>query len=99
MSIMKCPACGGQTDDSAPACPHCGKAVGFHPGVPAGSTVCRKCGILAPEGAACPVCGAKLSVDSPAAQSRKASILIAIAVAVLGLAVMVQSMLCTASGK
>jgi|GEM_PF-1242343 len=99
MAIMKCPACGGQTDDRAPACPHCGRVTGAEAGVPAGSVICRKCGVLAPEGGTCPVCGERQSGTPPAAQNKRVSVLIAAAAIVLGLAVMIHSMLCATSGK
>jgi rRNA maturation protein Nop10 len=98
MALMKCPGCGGQTDDQAPACPHCGRSVNTQFGIPDGSTVCRNCGVMAAAGGTCPVCGAKLAGSPPARQSARTSLLIAIAVVILGFAVMVQS-LCATSAK
>lgn len=96
MALMKCPGCGGQTDDQAPACPHCGRSTNAQQcGIPEGSNVCRNCGVMAPTGSTCPVCGAKLAGSPPARQSARTSLLVAIAVIILGFLVMIQSLCAT----
>jgi uncharacterized paraquat-inducible protein A len=72
--------------------------IGAQPGVPAGSVVCRKCGVITPEGGTCSVCGEKQQGSTPSTQSRRVSLLIAIAMVVLGAAVAMQSMLCVSPG-